>query len=166
MLREKSMAPDSNQNFGVPIWSETCCSPLSLSIQFWHWPGRDSCARKWDYVHFLPKGKILLGQARHWGLQCLSQPLHLLLGAFEQTNVNSRSNITRRKQTSISALYVYTTLWLNFWGYLQLCLPPKKQLTGSACDMVNAMLMRVWVHFLPTNWTVVVKLPVTSHVVQ
>lgn len=52
-----------------------------------------------DLVHFLAKGKILFGQSWCWGLQCLRQPLHILLGAFEQMNVNSRSNVTRRKQT-------------------------------------------------------------------
>lgn len=138
------------------IWSTGLIwAPLfsSLSIQLWHCPGQDSCARKWDYVHFLPKGKILLGQARNSGLVCLRQLLHLLLGSFEQMNVNSRSNITRTKQTSLgidwfffsSALHVCTILWLNFWGYLQLCLPPKKQLNGFACDMANAV--PVCVHF-------------------
>lgn len=75
-----------------------CNVPMisSLSIQLWHCPARTSVPG--SETMFAPsQGKILLGQARYWGLQRLRQPLYLHLGAFEQMNVNSRSNITRGK---------------------------------------------------------------------
>lgn len=66
----------------VPLWDQAAC--LGQEVR--------SCS-------CLAKGKILLGQpdVECWGLQCLRQSLHWLLGAFEQMNVNSRSNISRKK---------------------------------------------------------------------
>lgn len=159
----------SKQNFGGPASSVLLPLHPALALPqpgLLHWEVR--------LLSLSAKGKILLGQARYRGLQCLRQPLHLLLRAFQQMNVNSRSNITRRKQTSMgnwldclgfcfffpSALHVCTVLWLNFWGY------PAPHPSGETALMGLPVMrwMLCWCVFacaLPTNWTVVVALPVT-----
>lgn len=80
------MTPGSNQNFRVPV--SAVLLPLHPAVN-----------QEVRLCSLEAKGKLLHGQARYRGLQRLRQPLHLLLGAFEQMNVNSRSNVTRRMQT-------------------------------------------------------------------
>lgn len=128
-----------------------------------------------DLVHFLAKGKILFGQSWCWGLQCLRQPLHILLGAFEQMNVNSRSNVTRRKQTPMGNWLGCFVLFFSFSitsvRYCDLrifrALPPFKETPLMALPVIWwFQCCCVLMSALSTNWTAVVKLPGISHVVQ
>lgn len=99
------MTPGSAQNFRVPVLSVLL--PLHPALAP---PQPILLCQEVRLCSLWAKGKILLAQARYWGLRHLRQPLHLLLWASQQMNVNSRSNITKRKQT-------YLGDWLDF------CLP-------------------------------------------
>lgn len=138
----------------------------SLCIQLCHCPTRTSVPE--SETTFVPsQGKILLGQARYWGLQHPSQPLYLHLRAFEQMNVNFTSNITGVKQTSLGN-------WLGVFFSsvpVRYCDWISEDICSSAFLQRNSLMallviwpMQCWLTFvrvLPTNWTVVVKLPVT-----
>lgn len=128
-----------------------------------------------DLVHFLAKGKILFGQSWCWGLQCLRQPLHILLGAFEQMNVNSRSNVTRRKQTPkgnwLGCFVLFFSFSITSVRYCDLrifrALQPFKETPLMALPVIWwFQCCCVLMSALSTNWTAVVKLPGISHVVQ
>ena len=80
----------------------------SLSIQLWRRPSQSSCARKWDCVHFEPKVKSSLRKPDIEAYGVSGSHYNLLLGALRQMNVNSRSNITKRKQT-------YLGNWFDFF---------------------------------------------------
>lgn len=169
MQWERSLIPGSNQIFGVPVY-------VLLTV---HLPLHPALAMPQPGLPMPGSNSVLTSSQRKVKSFLENQIFRLTVSqsaitptssSFLQMNVNSRSNITRGKQTSMGD-------WLDFFFFSQHCMSVycdwisedihnsacilRNSFNGSDCDVVNSAPVRVPVCALSTNWTVVVKLPVT-----